>query len=351
MKSNNDSKQKKGINYKASAKLQIILMIIFFILFAWILDKPISRFKSDDTHPQLETVTPQKIIHFGGSPVPITVGMYIRDIPEFNVAQGYMVADIIVWFKFDPKVISLHRVKDFSLDQVKIKDKSKPYTWIEDDQLAVRYLIRGRFNLDMNYKNFPLDDHIISISLTNYQLSPADVIFNSSKFNLSMNPKVSFSGYKVVDKTVKTGYIADKIDPFIEKSEIFRPRVVFSFDVARIGIRHIISIILPLLFIFFLTLFSFTFDPFNSYGTIISMSIAGITAIIAQSFVVASLSPNPGYFMLVDKLFLTLLSCICIIFFVNVFGKKIRGFYKDILSILLTASIIGLFLYIVYPLF
>ena len=85
-------------------------------------------------------------------------------------------------------------------------------------------------------------------------------------------------------------------------------------EFSRFGTRQLISILLPLLLIFYITVFCFSIEPQTSIG----LSTGSMTAIIAYRFVIENLSPASGYFMLSDYLFFLILSACFITFFLNV---------------------------------
>jgi len=343
-KKNEDKKEK----YAASRPFQIILILISGLIIAWMLSKPIVGFKSTDEYPEIVPLTPKKIIKFGGAPSIVDIGMYIRDFSEFDMVKGIFVADLTLWFKFDPLVLSLDRIGKFTFDGAKILKKSKPYTKIESDKLVANYDMRIEFKGQLNYKNFPFDDHRVNFPLTNYFLTPSEANFESTESDFILNPKLKIAGWRYIDKGLKTGYVEYKLG--IKGSKI-HPRIVFYLDFARVGTRHIITILIPLIIVFFISLFTLTFDPYVfAISNIISISIASISAVIAHRFIMESMSPKAGYFMISDKLFLLYLVVCSVIFVVNIFSRKIPGFYKNILSLILHVATLAYIAYIFKPL-
>jgi len=340
----------KEKNYAASVTLQFVLLTLFTIFLFWILHRPSIIFEAKDKEPPLIQITPQKIMQLGVDPGIIQVGLYIRDFPEFNIAEDTFTADITVWFRFNPIITPLKKVEKFKFDKANIIEKSAPYIQKEKDQMIfVRYNMKITFSANLNYIYFPLDDHRIAFSLTNYLLSPKDTIFKSYKSDIFMNPDVEVPEWKLIGKAVKTGYIEDKLDPQYKEKYLYHPRVIFYLDFMRSGIRHLISIFIPLVLIFLIALFTFTFNPYTDLSNIIGISVASISAIIAQRFVIEGMSPSTGGLMLSDKLFILFLVGCCIIFTVNILGKKITSPYKNLITILLHLYIIAGFLYFLLP--
>lgn len=343
-------KEKNNIkDYKGSALFQILLLGLFSISLIIILAIPVAGFISTDKYPNLTPLTPQKIINFGGSPSDIQIGMHIRDIPEFDTVKGLFTVDLTIWFKFDPTIISLDRIGKFSFDNTEVKYKSKPYTRIDGDKLVAHYDMKVIFSSQLSYANFPFDDHKVSFSLTHNFLSPSEAMFKSSKFNLVINPKIEIAGWKIIDKKVNFGYIKDILDPHDPKAQRFHPRIVFSIDFVREGIRHIVTILIPLLLVFFIGLFTLVLDP-RETNVIMGISTASVSAVIAHRYIIASMSPKSGSFMISDKIFFLFLAACFAIFFINLFSSKIKGLYKNIISLLLYLITLLIIIYIVKPL-
>lgn len=342
----------KGERYQASAFFQILFFCLFGALLLWILYKPVVGFEAYDEPPELVSLTPQQIINFGGSPAFVDVGMYIRDIPVLEMENGKMIADVSVWFLFDPRVVSMEQLEKFSFDTGEVLHKSEPYTRIEGEKLFVRHDMKIKFSLKLDYRSFPLDDHRIRLALTNHFVFPSEVIFLSSRSNLTLNKEVKIQGWRPIEKHVKTGYLMDEIRVFDEKRKVYHPRVVFSFDFARVGFRNIMVILIPLLLIFMVSLFTWTFNPLGRIATsIMPISVMSITAIIAHHFVIERISPKTGYFMISNYIFLLIILFVCLVFLVNVLGRRITGFYKDIIAFMLYAILSGFLLFLTKPLF
>ncbi|MCK4651139.1 hypothetical protein KAT08_03105 [Candidatus Babeliales bacterium] len=345
----NNNKSIDGSKYRASVTFQIIMMCIFVVFLLWIFYKPAIRFKTYDEYPAISSTTPQQLIKIGGSPAYVDVGLYVRDISKFDIIGGEAIADITVWFFFDPNLISIKSIEKFTFDRAKIIYKSKPFSQITKEKLLVRYDMNVAFSLKLNYESFPLDDHRINFTLTNYFISLSEVVFKSSRINLTLNSKLKLAGWKHVYSNVKTGYLRDELDPYHEAGMKHNPRVIFSFDFARVGFRHSTVIIMPLLLILILALFTWTFDPFAERG--LPISITSISAVIMQNFVIERMSPKTGYFMISNYIFLLILICCCIVFLINILGKKIKGFYKNIFAFMIYATLVIFIVSFLKPLF
>ncbi|HBL98266.1 TPA: hypothetical protein DDZ86_01320 [Candidatus Dependentiae bacterium] len=336
-----------GIGYVAPAFL-LAGMGIMSILLGVIFYQASFNVKIRDLYAPVQTLTPKKLAYFGGTPSDVTVGMFVRDFPQFDAVRGTFSVDTTVWFLFDPRLVSIERIGDFTFERAEILKRSEPYVRVVGNMVFVRYDMRMRFNMSFDYQDFPFDGHRLNFTMVHYFLSPAEVTFNSSRANLVMSPDINIPGWRNIDRRVATGYSEERLETQDGKQESFYPRAVFSLDFERIGTRNIISIFLPLLLVFFIALFTFSFDPVGKMGVqAVTLSATSITALIAYRFVIENMSPPVGYFMASDYIFLIFLVSCCAIFFINIFGAYVSGISKAIIAVVLESIIVTTFFLLV----
>ncbi|HBY05670.1 MAG: hypothetical protein UV38_C0001G0134 [candidate division TM6 bacterium GW2011_GWE2_42_60] len=331
-----------------SSRFLLLGMVFTTLSVLFIFHQSSREIKVRDHYSNIKKLTPEKLAFFGGSPAEVKIGMYIRNFPEFNPVQGTFIADATVWFIFDPRLISVERVGQFSFERSEILRRSEPSIRIIDKQVFVRYDIRLRSTMEFDYHDFPFDGHRLNFTLANYFVSPAELNFDSARASLVLNDEIDLPGWNNTDRRVSSGYIEERLYTQSGEQVAFYPRVAFSFDFERMGLRHIISIFMPLLLIFFVALFTFAFDARGEMGSqTIALSVTAITAMIAYRFVIENMSPQVGYLMASDYIFMTFLVCCCVIFCANVFAKKISLFIRSVLSVVLQAVVIVTFFFVV----
>lgn len=330
-----------------SAAFQSLLIIITCIGLVAILYVPLTQFTSRDTVPDTKTFTPRRLVDFG-LPQEVLVGLYIKDFPDSDFLKGTLTVDGIVWFIFDVHAVSLDAIGKFSFENGEIKYKSEPYSsLLSDNKVFVRYNIRADFVMQFQYSLFPVDDHRLYFTLVNNFLSPGQVVFNSLRQDFVINTDLAEAGWMQVNKHVRTGYSKSQLDVMDKRKNVYNPRAVFSADYERIGIRHVISILLPLLLIFFVSLFAFSFDISGPQaGEAFSLAVGGITAMVAYYFVIQNMSPPVGYFMISDYLYFLFLSLNFFVFLVTIFKAEVSLWYKRIILILIHLIILSVSFYL-----
>ena len=293
---------------------QIIMLLITFSLVVLIAYPPYEKFNSFEKKPEIFGINASVLQEWGAEPAEVMMGLHIQDFPEFDVINDKFTFSGFVWFKFDPAQVSYDAVDKFVFAKGKIVQKSNPDTWLEGNNLFVKYLVRVEFKTDLNYQSFPLDDHSIYISVVNKFVMPEEVIFRSSIQNFTISPAIYLSGWELVNSEVNYGYSKALLKSG-ESAHLERyPTVIFSFDIKRFGIQGIMLIFLPLFIVCFIALFALSFDPEKQGSIILGLSSTGIASLVAYRFVIQSISPHVGYFMLSDQIFILFLAFLFAIF-------------------------------------
>ena len=335
---------------RASAWFELLLDVITLVSFVVIIYHALYTFTSyDDIPAVISPSVPDLAAQSKDAPV-VQTGLYIQDFTEFDIVNGKFLVDLKVWFKFDPKKIGLDKIDQFTFEKADIKAKSEPIITAEGDKLFVAYTMRVLFELPLNYRTFPFDDHTLSFTLFHEHLTPAQVKLEST--SIVINPRVDITGWKIARTSARAGYYETNVVVGAVHQKEFHPRAVFSVQFARMSNRHLVSIFLPLLLIFFIALFSFTFavkpeeaDTIN----LVDISSASIFGIVAYRFVIETLSPSVGYFMLSDYIFVFFLLMTALIFVLNIFAEQFTSLQKNL--IVLGLHVLANFFFIYFLIF
>ncbi len=322
---------KEHVRTTVGFSFQLILIVISIVILGALIVWRSSSFVSHEQMPKINPITPAKFHELGGFSHSVVVGLLMDKFISFEMVTNSFTFDGTVWFKFDPGAISLDSLAKFSFVKGTIKKMSEPKISLIDDKMLVKYTVRVEFISDLNYQDFPLDSHSLYIELINETVSPNEILFESSRREFSVNDPVTNSGWNLVDTAVETGYLTSHLDPYDSRQDSTYPVALFSLDYARNSIRYTLSIILPLALIFYLMLFSLSLRLISA----IAITSAGTTAILAYRFVIETLSPKTGFFMISDYLFFLFLAATIGSFIINVIEAQfqITSLYKKIIII------------------
>ena len=294
--------------------VQVVAVIISLSCIAGLAYYPFILFRPLEKKSQLYSIAPQFFESSRANPAVVSVGLYIDNFSEFDIIKNKFSFAGVIWFEFDPALASLDIIDGFSFEQGKIIEKSAPSVHLIEDRLFVRYIIRVEFKTDLDYRLFPLDDHRVNIALINRVISPNEMVFNSGAQNFSISPAAHLGGWFAADTNVRAGYSTALLQSDDMKTYLDYPKVVFAISAQRNGLQGILLIFLPLFLISFITLFTLSFDPETDSRSMLSLATSGLASLIGYRFIIQGISPDVGYFMLSDQIFILFLTFVFAIF-------------------------------------
>jgi len=321
----------------ASFHYQIIFILLSALFCTKLFHEKATEFTSTDPKPEFSILTPESVRDFLGSSIgsKVDAGIHIENFQEFDMRKGLFIIDMIVWFKFNPAIISLDTIGKFTFEKGEIRHKSKPEVKLINDVMFARYNVRLKFTTNLNHRLFPFNDNRIFITLVNKKVSPSELIFESYESDFYLSKNMLISGWEKVDHAVMTGYVQATLDRHDPTTKIFYPLAIYFIDFSRTSARQAFILLLPIFIVLYLMFISLTF-AFDRYGTRISLSTGNLAALLSYRFVIENAAPKVGYFMLTDHIFNLFLGMAFFILFLNIAMKregltKIRGYALMIL--------------------
>lgn len=319
-----------------SPYFQITLFLGAIALFCIIAYRPICKLTIYDHFPAIakysDAQTREKV----------RMGMHIRHFAKTDMSKGDFIIEGTLWFEFNTQKIPLKSIAQFNFEKGEILSRSEPVITTFGQHTLVEYPLRVAFKSDLDYRAYPVDDHRISLIVGNLALDAALIEFTTDSKAFTFTPDVVIPNFVVCNKSAIAGYVTSRIALAGGEREIQHPRTIFSLNCNHADMRHFINIFLPLLIIFLLTLFAFSFDFTVHTSTVPSIAVAGVPALLAYRFVIESSSPDVGYFMLSDYLFfLFLLLVFLIFFFVTIALHASRKSKQNLIIMLYALMLIG----------
>lgn len=332
-----------------SLLFQFVLILLTSLIVGVCIYRSFSYFSPNEAPVVIEKLTPKLLEQLGGHPGIITAGVTIDDYLVFDPVKDDFTFIGTVWFEFDPAMITLDILGKFRFNRAEIKEKSEPDARIINNRFLVRYTVKVSFKNQLSYQYFPFDDHQLSLQLINPYVSANEIIFESVASNFDIRAMTNTIGWTLIDKDVSAGVIPTQINAANDtEKNIYYPGVFFILNYLRTGIRYAITILLPLLALFFISLFSFSLNPIGYDSLAITLSAASVTGILAYRFVIENLSPAVGYFMVSDYIFFLFLILVSVIFVFCILLKRIPLWGKHFLIVAAHAIICAFFIYLTF---
>jgi hypothetical protein len=310
-------------------KLSIVIFLIFYItiLFRTVL----IGFRGSDPKREFNSINLEMRQKFGAMTTQVRTGLYIKNFPRFDLEKNNFIVDAIIWFEFGSGQIMIDTIEKFSFENGKILRRSDPDIKVKGDKTFVKYDVLFEVKTDLRFQRYPLGDHSLSIILTNNQVSTREMFFlEDAPFDVSK--QIFTSDWVVHNLEARSGFSSLPLDKADETSKSINPKVLFTINFKKTGVKKILVIFIPIFAVMFFSLFSFLTNIGNSVirGR---LSLVAITALLGYRFVIDRVIPSVGYFTTTDKIYLLLLILsFCIFVFQLLMAKQFpvsgKGFFS-----------------------
>lgn len=296
------------------SKLCILLLFLAYaVILFWV---RLKGFSSDDPLPAVQAVTIEQRKEFREFASLVRTGLYVKNFSTFNMSKNIFVVDATLWFEFYGSQIGLDVINRFSINNATIRSKSPPDVKVVNDKLVATYQLVFELQSDLKFHAYPLTDHSLSIVVLNNFVTPSEMYFDDDdsahSFNVSDN--LFNSSWGVNSIKVQAALLREKLDRRDTNKIVDIPAVVYTINFEKRSFKELLILFLPLFAAGFFSWLSLLMNLSNEVGRF-SLAITAVTAILGYRFVIEQVSPQVGYFTVLDKFYLFLLS-FCFLMFV-----------------------------------
>lgn len=311
------------LSFLDKSKTKVFFLTTILVTFSFVTYRPLRLFFSNNPTPYIIPNKPKAVASNRSAVAQVTVGMHIINFNKFDTTANEFIANLIVWFEFNPSLISLSAIEKFSFDRGEILHTSKPYIKnLKNEKLLARYTVRVKFSTNLDHTYFPLNGHTIFIVLHNEETTTDELIFFSQKNNLVLSEGLHTEDWIATDKNVNTGHFTVQLGHMDKETQY--PRAIFSIDFKRSGLRKFLLIFIPILMFFFLGLLSLIMNVNDNKTISLSMVSSSLTGLLAYRFVIDGISPAVGYFNITDYLFNIILCAVFIFFLITLMDIHLK---------------------------
>lgn len=206
---------------------QFIGLVVLALVMILMARHSFLSFTSYEPSPKVFSATPKQIKEWGGNTTEVLVGLHINNFPEFDIVNNKFTVDAIIWFEFDPALVSLETVEKFVFDKGDILKKTTSDTKVIEGKFFAQFNITVKFTTNLLFSMFPLDDHRVYLSLTNKYVSPSEMIYKAYISGFTLSEDMFVAGWRVVDHSVITGYSEAYLDAGDAKKSGVKPEGSF----------------------------------------------------------------------------------------------------------------------------
>lgn len=311
---------KSVLEYVATIQCQLALMAISSVVIIFLFQGPLHTFSPVNRKSFVIPVQESIVSTWDKKPARVKTGFMFYEFLKFDPLKNEFLMTGMLWFEFDPTKISAEIIDQFTFSKGEIVEKSKPIIKKKsDNKLYVQYYVRVQFMSLLDYKRFPLDDHLMSLNLIHNSIEAYDVLYEIDQKDFVIPSYVFLSGWSIIDHEARAGYNELKISP--DRDPSLQPKIVFSLSVKKNDVRQLSLMLLALFALFYFALFTLTLKDFSLK---ISSIFAIITAFVGLTFVIQFTGPTVSYFMMIDYFNLFLLIAITIVFLVDLLDLSFK---------------------------
>ncbi len=234
----------------------------------------------------------------------VTIGLHINSFPTFSFTKNEFIIDGILWFKFPQGAESIKQIENFTIQNSLLQEngillyKSSPIIKLIDHDVLVCYHIQTSFKANLDYHNFPMENHRLFIIIQNKSATPEELYFQSDSQNITIAKDNLLGYWQPREASVKTGYIQANLHHSDPELSIHYPVAAFSINFENIGVRNLASLYFPMFVLFFIALFCLFIDI--SDISRLSYVAAAIPTLALFRLVIDGVSPHVGYSTHVD---------------------------------------------------
>lgn len=255
----------------------------------------------------------------------VEVGLHIYNFPRFNFYKNAFIMDGTVFFKFPIGSESLDTIEKFNFQNGEILSKSDPLVQIIHGDVMIRYHIVVKLSTNLNYKNFPVSDHKLTVILQNTTVSPYELYFTSDTDSFGLSKDLLSGNWKPETIYVDYGYLKSATYREYTAFQAIFPSVAFTIDFKNTDLRHFIILYLPL-FLLFLIIFTSLLTGVESIHIRFPIVASVIPILALHSLVIESVSPPGSHMTKIDQTYLTIITLsLIILLFQSYVGLTIKG--------------------------
>lgn len=305
--------------------LMIGIMTALIILFFNVV---LSRFNSTDPEPSLQNIDIERTTEFAAFTVHVQTGLYIRNFSYFSMLENKFVVDAVVWFTFDPDEITIDTIEQFSFENGTIVKRSEPDVKMIDGKMFAKYNVVIELKSNLEFCQFPLEDHRLSIVLTNNFVTPHEVMFDVLSTDFVVAPNIFVSNWVIKGLNTNFGVDENILNQIDKTKKIAYPKAAFVIDFAKAGIRQVFIIFAPIFLVFFFSLFAFFLTVANVIGRT-TLAVSSVSALLGYRFVIENMMPKVGYFTTTDYVYIILLAFAFLSFIFHVVLTRLYNLSVD----------------------
>ncbi|MGC8816868.1 MAG: hypothetical protein ACP5PX_03565 [Candidatus Hadarchaeum sp.] len=240
-------------------------------------------------------------------PSVVKVGVWINSIEKVDTPTQTFTVDFYLWFKY----------RDIRPDIEFLRGTPRMDLVTEEERENENYLeyrVRGAYVQPFDFKDFPLDEHFLSISLEDKNHNISELVFEPDVEESGIDPSLEVAGWDVKDFRI---FVTEHAYPGETYSQLN-----FGLTVYRSKLSAILKNFLPIIIITLISLLTFAISIKN-FGQRVGICVSTLMSAVAYHIAALSGLPALGYLTLFDRIMLVVYTVFLYNLLVSVQGMRL----------------------------
>lgn len=240
-------------------------------------------------------------------PSRVKAGVWINSIEKVDTPAQTFSVDFYLWFKYHdikPDIEFLRGTPRMDL----VTEEERP------TENYIEYRVRGAYVQPFDFRDFPLDEHFLSISLEDKNHDITELVFEPDLEESGIDPSLSVAGWDVKDFRI---YVSEHAYPDETYSQL-----TFGLTVYRSKISAVLKNFLPIIIITLISLLTFAISIKN-FGQRVGICVSTLMSAVAYHIAALSGLPALGYLTLFDRIMLVVYTVFLYNLLVSVQGMRL----------------------------
>jgi hypothetical protein len=242
------------------------------------------------------------------APQRVTIGIYLKDVPDIDVKTNTYLADFYLWFRWKGK---LDPTKTFeftnaveSWDMLKVAVYDQPETLPDSSRYQV-YHIQLHFTHAFPLQDYPFDEQDLVIEVEDSEHQTGELVYVDDAGATNYHTGIEIPGWVLrrLNTTVtETAYRTNFGDPRVQAGGDHYSHYSFAVHVSRPVFGYLIKTILPIAIVILITFVVFLINSKYFEGRL-GLAITSLISAVALQLTSSGDLPSVGYMVLLDKVY------------------------------------------------
>lgn len=255
----------------------------------------------------------------------VTVGAFIYDIQQIDLANDSFAMDIYLWFRWrDPAADPSDSVEAMNSNAWENTTTSSTggvtgkalYPAPIDMPDGTKYQVfryQGVFSKKMNLEKYPFDVQNLNVVFEDEDQDTRQMVFVADTTPVRMSPLVTMPGYRIATPslTVKNHRYPTNFGDLSAPPDVTYSRIIITVPVMREPLPYLVKIILPILIVILITSLIYLL-PARMEDARTGIGVTAMLTIVALQWTTDSTLPAVEYLTMLDLIYILALAYVLI---------------------------------------